>query len=100
LGAALTTAGTGTYGGIARATWVVLGQPVLPWRHGWRGGGSASNIQQYLTTLALRCVRGSNKPDLFVADSNYYGFYVNSLQAIQRDLPRIPGRRCWCWFRA
>ena len=45
---------------------------------------SAANIQQYMTTLALRCVRGSNKPDLWIADSTYYGFYVNSLQAIQR----------------
>jgi hypothetical protein len=29
-------------------------------------------------------VRGSNKPDLFIADTNYYAFYVQSLQAIQR----------------
>ncbi len=45
---------------------------------------SAANIQQYMTTLALRLVRGNNKPDRWVGDATYYGFYVNSLQAIQR----------------
>ena len=37
-----------------------------------------------MTTLGLRCVRGNNMPDLWVGSSNYYSFYVNSLQAIQR----------------
>lgn len=75
---------TGTYGGIARGTYNF-------WRsqyfRGVTDGGaavSAANVAQYMTTLALRCVRGSNKPDLFVGDSTYFGFYVNSLQAIQR----------------
>lgn len=75
---------TGTYGGISRVTWTF-------WRsqyyRGVTDGGaavSAANIQSYMTTLALRCVRGSDMPDLWVADATYYGFYVNSLQAIQR----------------
>lgn len=75
---------TGTYGGISRTSYSF-------WRsqyyRGVTDGGaavSAANITQYMTTLALRCVRGSNKPDLFVASANYFGFYVNSLQAIQR----------------
>ena len=75
---------TGTYGGISRASYTF-------WRsqyyRGVTDGGaavSATNIGNYMTTLALRCVRGSDKPDLFVADSTYYGFYVNSLTAIQR----------------
>ena len=75
---------SGTYGGIARATWSF-------WRsqyyRGVTDGGAAvaaSNIQPYMTTLALRCVRGSNKPDLWVGDATYFAFYVNSLQAIQR----------------
>lgn len=84
LASALTTAGTGTYGGIARATWAFWSNQYY---RGVTDGGaavSASNIQQYMTTLALRCVRGSSKPDLWVASSDYYAFYVNSLQAIQR----------------
>lgn len=84
LGAALTTAGTGTYGGIDRASWTF-------WKNqfyrGVTDGGaavSAANIQAYMTALALKCVRGADMPDLWVLDANYYGFYVNSLQAIQR----------------
>ena len=75
---------TGTYGGIVRGTYNF-------WRsqyfRGVTDGGaavSAANIQQYMTTLALRCVRGNNKPDLWVGDATYFGFYLNSLQAIQR----------------
>lgn len=84
LGAALTTAGTGTYGGIARATWPFWANQYY---RGVTDGGaavSAANIQQYMTTLALRCVRGNNKPDLWIADATYFALYVNSLQAIQR----------------
>lgn len=75
---------TGTYGGISRVNWNF-------WRSqkysGVTDGGaavSAANIQSYMTTLGLRLVRGSDKPDLWVADATYFGFYVNSLQAIQR----------------
>lgn len=75
---------TGTYGSISRDTWTF-------WRpqyyRGVTDGGAAvasSNIQAYMTTLGLRCVRGSDKPDLWVADATYYALYVNSLQSIQR----------------
>lgn len=75
---------TGTYGGINRATWSF-------WRSvkysGVTDGGaavSALNIQQYMTALALQLIRGSDMPDLWVAGNTYYGYYVNSLQAIQR----------------
>ena len=75
---------TGTYGGIARGTYNF-------WRsqyyRGVTDGGAAvskANIQDYMTTLALRCVRGNNKPDLYIADATYFGMYVQSLQAIQR----------------
>lgn len=75
---------TGTYGGISRSTWAFWKSSKYS---GVTDGGaavSASNIQQYMTTLALRLVRGNDKTDLIVADGNYYGLYVNSLQAIQR----------------
>ena len=75
---------TGTYGGINRATWDF-------WRNqsfsGVTNGGaavSAANIQAYMTSLAIKLVRGQDKADLIVADNNYYSLYVNSLQAIQR----------------
>ena len=75
---------TGTYGGISRATWSVWQSKKYS---GVTDGGaavSASNIQRYMTTLALSMVRGNDKTDLVVADGNYFALYVNSLQAIQR----------------
>ena len=45
---------------------------------------SASNIQQYMDTVAVQLIRGTDKPDLIVADNNYYRLYLQSLQSIQR----------------
>lgn len=75
---------TGTYGGINRATWSFW-QPQS--FSGVTDGGaavSAANIIPYMTSLALSLVRGTDKPDLWVADGNYFSFYANALQAIQR----------------
>jgi len=75
---------TGTYGGIDRSTWTF-------WRtskySGTTDGGAAvssANIVNYMTALSLKLVRGPDKPDLYVADGTYFGYYVNALQAIQR----------------
>jgi hypothetical protein len=85
LGAAVPDAPTsGTYGGIDRGTWTF-------WRSvkysGVTDGGaatSASNIQAYMDALAVQLIRGTDKPDLIVADNTYYRLYLQSLQAIQR----------------
>jgi hypothetical protein len=70
---------TGTYGGIDRATWTF-------WRPIATTGTtiSATNILAKMTSTAIQLVRGTDKADLIVADNNFYSFYVNSLQAIQR----------------
>lgn len=71
---------SGTYGGIDRATWAF-------WRSGVVSASpdvSASNIQGYMDELAVSLIRGTDKPDLIVADANFYRFYLQSLQAIQR----------------
>jgi hypothetical protein len=75
---------TGTYGGINRANYTF-------WRSvkysGVTDGGSAtsaSNIQSYMDSLAVQLIRGTDKPDLIVADSNYYRLYLQSMQSIQR----------------
>lgn len=75
---------TGNYGGIDRANWAF-------WRNqSFRGvtdGGaavSASNIQAYLTAIAIRCIRGQDSPDLILMDANYYNLYNQSLVSIQR----------------
>jgi hypothetical protein len=85
LGAAVPDApSTGTYGGINRANYSF-------WRSqkysGVTDGGSAvsaSNIQSYMDSLAVQLIRGTDKPDLIVADSNYYRLYLQSMQSIQR----------------
>jgi hypothetical protein len=45
---------------------------------------SASVAQSYMNRLYVQLVRGADKPDLIVADNNYWRFYLESLQAIQR----------------
>lgn len=85
LGAAVPDApSTGTYGGINRASYTF-------WRSqkfsGVTDGGAAvtaSNIQSYMDSLAVQLIRGTDKPDLIVADSNYYKLYLQSMQSIQR----------------
>ena len=75
---------SGTYGSISRSTWTFWQSQSYS---GVTNGGaavSAANIQTYMTTLALSLVRGNDKPDLWIGDSTYFAFYVNSLQAIQR----------------
>jgi len=75
---------SGTYGGIDRATWSFWQTKKYS---GVTDGGaavSAANIIQYMTSLSLQLVRGSDKADLIIADNNYYSLYVNALQAIQR----------------
>lgn len=78
------TATTGTYGGISRSSFSFW--QTVSYSGATNGGAavSSANISQYMTALAIRLVRGNNKPDLFVADNTYYQYYVNSLQAIQR----------------
>jgi len=75
---------SGTVGGIDRSAWAF-------WRNkkfsGLTDGGAAvssANIQSYMNRLYLQLVRGADKPDLIVADNNFYRFYLESLQAIQR----------------
>jgi hypothetical protein len=75
---------SGTYGGINRATFSFWQSQSYS---GVTNGGaavSASNIQAYMTSLAIRLVRGTDRADLIVADNTYFQYYVASLQAIQR----------------
>lgn len=75
---------TGTVGGINRATWTFWRNQKYQATSDGGSAASAANIQRYMNTLYLRCSRGTDRPDLIVADNTYYQFYWNSLQAIQR----------------
>ena len=43
-----------------------------------------TTIQTLMNRLAIKMVRGSDGPDMAIADSVYYRFFMESLQAIQR----------------
>jgi hypothetical protein len=45
---------------------------------------NAANIQSYMNRTAIQIVRQADGPDLIVADNNFYRYYLESLQAIQR----------------
>jgi len=45
---------------------------------------SSTTIQAAMNSMWLDCVRGTDRPDLIVADDTYFGYYWASLQSIQR----------------
>jgi len=76
--------GMGTVGGINSTTWNF-------WRNAkfeaLADGGAAltkDNIVQYMTRMWLSLVRGTDKPDIIVADNNLYAMYMAALQPQQR----------------
>jgi hypothetical protein len=75
---------TGTVGGINATTWTFWRNIAFSSSTDGGAAASAANIQNYMTQVWVQLVRNMDKPDLIVADNNYYTFYWNSLQAIQR----------------
>ena len=75
---------SGTVGGINRANWTFWRNQSFDATTDGGAAVSATNIQSYMNTLYLRCSRNNDHPDLIVADNNYFNFYWQSLQAIQR----------------
>lgn len=75
------TPSTGTVGGIDAST--TIGSF---WRNiaGTGTAATAANIQTLMNAVALQLVRGTDRPDLIVAGTNKYKFYLDSLQTIQR----------------
>lgn len=77
---------TGTVGGIDRST--TVGSFFRNKKFGAVADGGApatsANIQSYMNRLYIQLVRQADKPDLIVADNNYWRLYLESLQAIQR----------------
>ena len=75
------TPSTGVVGGIDAST--TIGSF---WRNiaGTGTSATALNIQSLMNAVALQLVRGTDRPDLIVAGTNKYKFYLDSLQTIQR----------------
>ena len=76
---------TGTYGGIDRATWSFWQSKLYDFSNaGVTPPPNGTQMQTGLNTLWASLVRASDRPDLIVLDSNYWGIYTASLQALQR----------------
>jgi len=75
---------TGVVGGIDRANWGFWRNQVFAAVATGGGATTAANIQTYLNRLWAKLVRGNDRPDLVLMDNVYWGFYMASLQAIQR----------------
>ena len=87
---------TGTVGGINRATWSFWRNVKFDATSDGGAAATSANIQSYMNQVYVQLVRGTDKPDLIVADNNYFRLYLESLQAIQRifDDQDGPGGIC------
>lgn len=77
-------AGTGTVGGINSTTWDFWQNYNFGAVADGGGAASTANILGYMNTIWLNLVRGTDKPDMIVADNNYYKLYWEALQPQQR----------------
>lgn len=77
-------AGTGQVGGINSTTWTFWQNLAKDATTDFLAAASAANILSYMNRMWLQLVRGTDKPDLIVADNNYYRFYMEALQPQQR----------------
>lgn len=75
---------TGTVGGINRANFSFWQNITFDATSDGGAAASASNIQDYMNAVWIQLVRGADNPDIIVADDNYFNFFWQSLQAIQR----------------
>lgn len=74
------TPSSGVYGSIDPSVWTFWQNQVL----NVGSNPTASNIQANMNTLFFSQVRGKDRPDLIVFDTNLFGVYMASLQTIQR----------------
>lgn len=75
---------SGTVGGINRATWTFWRNFSFDATTDGGAAATAANIQSYMNRVYLAISRGTDHPDLIVADNAYYRLYWESLQAQQR----------------
>ena len=75
---------TGTVGGIDASTQTFWRNVAYDATTDGGAAASASNIIKYMNTVYNQLTRGTDKPNLIVADRNYYNFYQQALQSIQR----------------
>lgn len=77
-------ASTSTVGGITRGTFPFWENYAYDATTDGGAAATAANIQGYMNQVYLSISRGTDRPDLILADNAYYKLYWESLQAIQR----------------
>lgn len=75
---------TNTVGGINAGTYTFWQNIAYSSLTNGGAAASAAVMQRYMNSVYVQLVRGADKPDLIVADNNYWRFYLESLQAILR----------------
>ena len=75
---------TGTVGSIDAATQTFWRNVAYDATTDGGAAASSSNTIKYMNTVYNQLTRGTDKPNLIVADQNYYNFYQQALQSIQR----------------
>ena len=78
------TATTGTVGNINRANWSFWRNQSFSSLADFGAAASTANIVSYMNRVWLTLVRGVEKPDLIMADNNYYRLYMEALLPQQR----------------
>lgn len=78
------TTPTNTVGGIDRNTWLFFRNQYFRMTTTGGAAASAANVQTYFNRMWATLVRGADRPDLIMVDNILWGFYMASLQAIQR----------------
>ena len=75
---------TGVVGGIDRASWSFWQNQTFDFSAAGLTSASASNILTGFNTLYAATSRGSDVIDLILLDNGYWGFFMGSMQNIQR----------------
>lgn len=75
---------SGTVGGIDRGTWNFWRNQTYSAATDGGAALSSANVYSYMLALYLKMVRGSDRPDLWVASNAAWQAYNESLHAIQR----------------
>lgn len=78
------TANSGTVGNINRANWSFWRNQSFSAVTDFGAAMTAANVTSYMARTWLTLVRGNEKPDLMIADNNYYRLYWESLLPQQR----------------
>jgi hypothetical protein len=75
---------TNTVGGINAGTYSFWKNVAFSSTTNGGAAASTSNIQTYMNRVWVQLVRGADVPDMIIADNNYWRYYLESLQSIQR----------------